>query len=166
MSSARSALAQCPLSCSTVPSQLQHSAPSSVAQCPLCCSTVTTLLQNSAQSAATCPVSCGTVSSQLWHSAQSVVAQCPVSCGVPSALDEQHCLRFQSIYPGDRQDQAVAYAFSQGAVHGLKVKVKVNAFILVTYNYKEHRTNDLAAIHVIKRSIDFQLWIMVSGYWY
>ena len=41
---------------------------------------------------------------------------------------------------------------------------KSTAFIWETYNYKEDtKKNGLAAIHVIKRSIDLQLWIMVSG---
>ena len=45
--------------------------------------------------------------------------------------------------------------------------VKVNAFIWVSYNYKEQTIlKDLTAIHVIKRSIDLQLWIMVNGVWY
>ena len=31
---------------------------------------------------------------------------------------------------------------------------------------KAYKKNNLTAIHVIKRSTDWQLWIMVSGGWY
>ena len=48
----------------------------------------------------------------------------------------------------------------------LVYKVKAFIFINIQLLQRAHNFFYLTAIHVIERSIDLQLWIMVSGGWY